>query len=61
MHAVRLKALVALGSVDPGDTKEIARLQAVANCISDVRDALVAEIAQTGEYDGGFSPVADNG
>jgi hypothetical protein len=55
-NAVRLKALVALGEVDPDDTKEIRRLQAIASCLPDVLGELQAAILATGKSDGGFSP-----
>ena len=56
MTNVRMKALVALADVDAADTKEILRLQAIAGCLSDVRDELHAMILATGESDGGFDP-----
>lgn len=53
---VRLDALTKLATVDASDTTEILRLQAIANCLSDVRDALVAVILASGKSDGGVSP-----
>lgn len=51
---VRLDALVALGNVDPTDTKEIMRLQAIAGCLQEVRDNLITVIIASGEQDGGY-------
>lgn len=56
MTEVRTNALLALGEVDASDTKEILRLQAIANCLSDVRDQLEAAIKKMGSADGGFDP-----
>lgn len=56
MTEVRMNALLALGEVDASDTKEILRLQAIANCLSDVRDQLEAAIKKMGSADGGFDP-----
>lgn len=54
MTVVRTNALVALADVDATDTKEILRLQAIANCLNDVRDQLEAAIlAMEG---GGYDP-----
>ena len=53
---VRIDAMVALTTVDPDDKTEIMRLQAKANCLQDVRDALTAAILATGESDGGHVP-----
>jgi hypothetical protein len=56
MTVVRTQALVALSTVDASDTKEILRLQAIANCLADVRDQLEAAIKAMGSADGGFDP-----
>lgn len=56
MTEVRTKALVALGDVDATNTKEILRLQAIANCLLDVRDQLEAAITAMGSADGGYDP-----
>jgi hypothetical protein len=56
MTTVRANALVALADVDASDTKEILRLQAIANCLQDVRDQLEAAIKSMGSADGGFDP-----
>jgi len=53
-EAVRVKALVALSEVDAANTTEILRLQAIANCLSDVRDQLLAYLAPASS--GGFDP-----
>ncbi|SDG34719.1 hypothetical protein [Pelagibacterium luteolum] len=55
-HKVRLDALVGLGTVDPTDTKEIMRLQAIAACLQEVRDLLQTAIIATGDMDGGVDP-----
>lgn len=55
MATVRMNALLALADVDASDTKEILRQQAIAKCLSDVRDALHAAILATGQNDGGVS------
>ena len=55
-ETVRLKALVALGEVDPDNKTEILRLQAIARCLSDVLGELQAAILAIGTSDGGFSP-----
>lgn len=52
---VRLDAMVRLTTVDASNTKEILRLQAIALCLQEVRDALEAAIAASGEMDGGVS------
>lgn len=53
---VRMNALVALSFADAADTKEILRLQAIANCLQDVRDQLESAIIAQGSSDGGFDP-----
>ena len=53
-ETVRLNALVALAEVDATNTTEILRLQAIAHCLSDVRDQLLAYLAPANS--GGFSP-----
>lgn len=53
---VRLDALAKLAVVDASNTVEILRLQAMANCLTDVRDALIAVILASGKSDGGVSP-----
>lgn len=55
MSTVRMNALVGLSEVDPDNKTEILRLQAMARCLSDVRDALEAAILATGARDGGVS------
>jgi len=50
---VRMDALIALAEVDAANTKEILRLQAIAGCLSDVRDLLYAKITASGMSDGG--------
>lgn len=55
-ETVRINALVALSTADAGNMKEILRLQAIANCLSDVRDQLEAAIVAMGKADGGFDP-----
>lgn len=55
MTNVRLNALVALSQADPDNKTEILRLQALANCLSEVRDQIEAEIYKSGEADGGVS------
>jgi hypothetical protein len=54
-ETVKLNAMLALCDVDATDTKEIQRLQALANCLQEVRDALHAAILATGKSDGGMS------
>ena len=54
-ETVRMNALVALAEVDPDDKTTILRLQATANCLQSVRDALFAAILANGEGDGGMS------
>lgn len=56
MTNVRTEALVALSTVDANNTTEILRLQAIANCLQDVRDWLDAKIKALGTSDGGFDP-----
>lgn len=56
MTAVKMRALVALSTVDPDDKTEILRLQAIANCLDDVKTELEAAILATGRSDGGFDP-----
>jgi hypothetical protein len=51
---VRMDALIALSEADAGDMKEILRLQAIATCLSDVRDLLYAKITASGQIDGGM-------
>ncbi len=55
-EAVKLDALRKLADVDAFDTHQILRLQATANCLQSVRDALEAAILATGKSDGGVSP-----
>lgn len=55
-QTVRLNAMVKLTEVDPDNKTEILRLQAIASCLSDVRDALEAAIIATGRADGGHDP-----
>ena len=50
---VRMDALIALSEADAGDMKEILRLQAIATCLSDVRDLLYSKITASGLSDGG--------
>lgn len=52
---VRMDALIALGAVDPDNKTEILRLQATANCLQSVRDALFAAILANGDQNGGIS------
>ena len=52
--AVRMQALLDLASVDAANTKEILRLQAIANCLNDVVDLLKAKITASGLSDGGI-------
>lgn len=54
-ETVKLNAMIDLCTVDATDTKEILRLQAIANCLQEVRDALHAAITATGRNDGGVS------
>lgn len=56
MTTVRMNALVALAEADASDTKKILRLQAIANCLADVRDQLEAAIKAMGSADGGYDP-----
>lgn len=51
---VRMDALIALSEADAGDMKEILRLQAIATCLSEVRDLLYAQITASGQSDGGI-------
>ena len=53
MTAVRTEALVALATVKADDVTEILRLQAIANCLPDVVDALKAHILAAGGMSGG--------
>lgn len=55
-ETVKMNAMLALCDVDATNTREIQRLQAIANCLQEVRDALHAAITATGSRDGGFSP-----
>lgn len=50
---VRMDALVALSEADASDMKEILRLQAIATCLSEVRDLLYTSITASGQHDGG--------
>ncbi len=54
-EAVKLKAMRDLTTIDATDTTAILRLQAMANCLQEVRDALEAAILATGKADGGVS------
>ena len=56
MTVVRTNALLALATVDASATNEILRLQAIANCLSEVRDQLEAAIVAMGTADGGHDP-----
>lgn len=56
MDAVRREALDALAAADPSDAKEIARLQAIANCLPEVRNFLRAAIVKV--QPSGFDPNA---
>lgn len=53
MTAVRTNALVALSTVDADNKTEILRLQAIANCLPDVVDALKSHIIAAGGMSGG--------
>lgn len=52
-ETVRLGALRDLAAADAFDAPEILRLQAMANCLQQVRDALEAAILAAGGMDGG--------
>jgi hypothetical protein len=54
-ETVKLTAMLALCAAEATDTKEIQRLQAIANCLQEVRDELHAAITATGRNDGGMS------
>lgn len=54
MTNVRLSALTRLATVDASNTNEILRLQAIANCLEDVKGELEAMILRTGSS--GFVP-----
>lgn len=54
MDAVRTEALEALAVADAEDTAEISRLQAIANCLPEVRNWLTAQIIRADVS--GFSP-----
>lgn len=55
---VRMDALLSLGSVDPTNTTEIHRLQAIVRCTEDIRGFLEAAITRTGANDGGLTMPA---
>lgn len=50
---VRETALADLAVVDATNTAEILRLQAIANCLGDVRDALFSVLIDGGRLNGG--------
>lgn len=54
MDAVRTEALEALAVADAEDTAEISRLQAIANCLPEVRNWLTAQIIKA--QVSGFNP-----
>lgn len=54
MDAVRAEALNALAVTEPTDSKEISRLQAIANCLPEVRNWLEAQILKA--QSSGFNP-----
>lgn len=54
MDAVRREALEALAVADVTDAKEITRLQAIANCLPEVRNYLEAQIIKA--QASGFNP-----
>lgn len=54
-EAVRFGALRDLAEVDVENKSEILRLQAIANCLQDVRELLHMTIVAQGSKDGGFS------
>lgn len=56
MTAVRMNALVELSTVKADDVTEILRLQAIANCLPEVVDALKAHILAAGGMSGGVDP-----
>lgn len=56
MTTVRMNALVALGEVDPSNTKEIMRLQAIARCLDDVKSELERAILAQSDSANGFDP-----
>ena len=56
MTAVRMNALVELATVKADDVTEILRLQAIANCLPDVVDALKSYILAAGGMSGGVDP-----
>lgn len=53
--AVRLNALTELAVTDPSDLVTITRLQAIAGCLQEVRDLLIADVVRAGKHDGGYS------
>lgn len=61
MTAVRTDALVALATVKADDVTEILRLQAIANCLPDVVDALKSHIIAAGGMSGGVDPDKPTG
>jgi len=56
MEAVRMKALVELGTVDLGDIKKVMELRALANGTQELLDALTAILLEGGGMDGGIAP-----
>jgi endonuclease V-like protein UPF0215 family len=56
MTAVRMNALVELSTVKADDVTEILRLQAIANCLPEVVDALKSHIIAAGGMSGGVDP-----
>ena len=54
--AVRMNALVALSTTKAENIHEIMRLQAIANCLPDVVDALKSHIIAAGGMSGGVDP-----
>ena len=52
---VRVDAMIGLTEVDPDNKTEIMRLQAIAKCLEDVRDALSAKILASSENEGGIT------
>jgi hypothetical protein len=52
-NEVRQNALEQLAVTEASDTTAILRLQAMAGCLTDVRDALRAVLLAAGKFDGG--------
>lgn len=54
LTAVRMDAMIELGTVDPDDKTAVLRLQAVVAVTTDIKSMLESKIYKTGVHDGGY-------